>query len=76
MRFIPGLSYGAHTGSLAYPKRVRSKRVHNNDMLSIVVDHVHPGNLGALPPSPSMLAYKGEVLGLAKYGEFFNTIWY
>lgn len=73
---IPGLSYGARTGSLAYPLRTRSKRVPRQDMLEVVLELVHPGNLGALPPSPSMLAYKGEQIGLAKYGEFFETVWY
>lgn len=73
---IAGLSYGAHTGSLAYPLRTRNREVARQDMLVVVADLVHPGNLGALPPSPSMLAYKGEQMGLAKYGEFFETRWY
>lgn len=32
--------------------------------IELVMDHVHPGNLGALPPSPDMLLYKASVLGL------------
>lgn len=73
---IPGLSYGAVTGSLAYPMRNRSKTVPVQSNLEIVLELVHPGNLGALPPSPSMLAYKGEQIGIAKYGEFFREIYY
>lgn len=76
MHMVSGYSYGARTGSLAYPLRTRSRVVARQDMLSVVIELVHPGNLGALPPSPSMLAYKGEQLGLAKYGEFFETVWY
>lgn len=29
-----------------------------------MVDLVHPGNLGALPPSPRTIAYKASFLGL------------
>lgn len=73
---IPGLSYGYITGSLAYPKRTRSKRVPIQANLEIVLELVHPGNLGPLPPSPSRLASKGEEIGIAKFGEFFRTIWF
>lgn len=73
---IPGLSYGAYTGSLAYPLRTRSKCVPNQTAIGIVLEFVHPGNLGPLPPSPSMLAFKGEQIGLGKYAEFFTTIRY
>ena len=73
---IPGLSYGAITGSLAYPRRFRVKRVPRKDMLTIVTELVHPGNLGPLPPSPQMLAWKGEQIGIATYDEFFQEVWY
>jgi hypothetical protein len=76
MSFVSGYSYGAHTGSLAYPLRTRNKLVWRQELLSIVVELVHPGNLGALPPSPSMLAYKGEQIGIAKYAEFSQRVWY
>ena len=75
MNYIPGLAY-PHTGSLAYPRRTRSKLVHDNSMLAVVLELVHPGNLGALPPSPSLLAYKGEQMGIAKYSEFYKELWY
>lgn len=32
--------------------------------IELVLGHVHPGNLGALPPSPSVILYKAHVLGL------------
>lgn len=73
---ISGLSYGARTGSLAYPLRTRSRVVPDIEMLKVVVDLVHPGNLGPLPPSPSMLACKGEQIGVALYSEFFRRVWY
>lgn len=72
---IDGLSYGHVTGSLAWPKRTRRTRVPRQDMLLVVLDLVHPGNLGPLPPSPSMIAFKGEQIGLAPYGEFFADSW-
>ena len=76
MHFVSGHSYGAHTGSLAYPPRTRSKTVPRQDMLQVVLDLVHPGNLGPLPPSPSRIAHKGSELGLARYGEFFREVWF
>lgn len=71
---LAGLSY-AHTGSLAYPRRYAYKRVPRQDRLVVILDLVHPGNLGALPPSPSMLAYKGEQIGVATYAEFFCEVY-
>lgn len=68
---IPGLSYGHITGSLAYPKRFRPPRA-RQDMLMVVLDLVHVGNLGPLPPSPSRIATKGDEIGVAKYSEFFR----
>lgn len=32
--------------------------------IELVVGYVHPGHLGALPPSPSTLLYKARQLGL------------
>lgn len=34
--------------------------------VEIVLECVHPGNLGPLPPSPSDLLYKARQLGLIK----------
>lgn len=57
-----------------------TKRTHNSDLLCLVLDAVHPANLGALPPSPHVLARKGEQIGLGAYSEFFRDIvdrqWY
>lgn len=72
---LNGLSYGHITGSLAWPKRTRCVLVPRQDRLLIVLDLVHPGNLGPLPPSPSVIALKGEQLGLATYDEFFTERW-
>lgn len=32
--------------------------------IELVISHVHPGNLGALPPAPDMLLYKARQIGL------------
>lgn len=57
-----------------------TKRVPDQGMLAAVLEFVHPGNLGPLPPSPAWLAMRGEQLGLAKFGEFFRDVvdvdWY
>lgn len=74
-RFLPGLSYGSHTGSLAAPLRTRCTIRPKQDMLSVVLELVHPGNLGALPPSPAVLACKGVQMGVATYAEFFREVW-
>ena len=73
---INGLSYGCVTGSLAYPLRTKSKEIFNSEMAIVVMELVHPGNLGVLPPKPSKLAYLGEFIGVAKYSEFWRTVWY
>lgn len=74
-KYVSGYSY-PHTGSIAYPLRTRLRRAPKQDMLLVVLDLVHPGNLGPLPPSPRCIAYKGEQIGLARYEEFFEEIWY
>lgn len=75
MNFVPGLSYGAYTGSLAYPRqRPVPQSLYRADMLVAVLELVHPGQFKALPPSPSAIASKGELMGLAEYCEFFRPI--
>jgi hypothetical protein len=32
--------------------------------VDLVMGHVHPGNMGALPPSPDVLLHKARILGL------------
>lgn len=73
---IPGLSYGAHTGSITYPRRFRSREVVRQDVAVAVLDLVHPGNLGELPPSPRTLAWKGEQMGVINHKEMWETIWF
>jgi len=69
---IAGLSYGARTGSLAYPlPRYRAPR-YDQTMLAIVLELVHPGQFRALPPSPREIAYKAELMGVATFGELFR----
>lgn len=70
---VSGYSYGS---SIAYPHRTRCVRRHDNALLSIVVAEVHPANWRVLPPSPSAVAHKAEVMGLAKYQEFFYDFWF
>ena len=70
---ISGLSYGSATGgSLAYPisYRHRPRWNFNQANLAIVLELVHPGNLGTLPPSPFLLASKGEQMGLGARRDF------
>lgn len=59
------------------PKTIR---VPNQDLMRLLLEYVHPGNLGPLPPSPSMLAFKGAQMGLGVYGDFFHDVvdveWY
>lgn len=77
VNIIPGLSYGTLTGgSLAYPHRRRSKLVWNNKLLATMLELIHPGNLGPLPPNPSVIAYKASQMGVAQYKEFLITVWY
>jgi hypothetical protein len=72
---IAGLAY-AGGGSLAYPARTRLRVVPIKELLALVVAEVHPANMGPLPPSPSMLACKGEQIGLGQYDEFFRDVWW
>lgn len=70
---LAGHSYG---DSLATPHRTRSRTLFRADLAAIVLEFVHPGHLGELPPSPARIAVKGEQLGLAAFGEFFLTRYY
>lgn len=36
------------------------------EVVELVLDNVHPDNLGALPPAPWMIVWKAEQLGLIK----------
>lgn len=70
---IPGLSYGAHTGSLAYPLRFGYKPPkYQQALLVVVLDLVHPGQFTALPPDPAVIAGKGVMMGLGTFREFYR----
>lgn len=45
-----------------------------SDVAECVLDLVHPGNLGALPPSPRALLGKAENLGLISIREYSDMI--
>jgi hypothetical protein len=70
--FLPGLSYGAYTGSLAYPLRFRGAPTYQQPMLVCVLDLVHPGQFNALPPDPAVIAGKGVMMGLGTFSEFYR----
>ena len=72
MKFVPGLSYGAFTGSLAYPMRPPRRPELDHDMLRTVLDMVHPGQFNTLPPSPGAIISKAELMGVATYKEFWK----
>lgn len=69
---LAGLSYGGDC--LAWGRRFVPYRAPQpvSELLELVLDSVHIGNLGPLPPSPNWLAYKGEQIGLGKRSEFFK----
>lgn len=47
-----------------------------HDLLTLVLDSVHPANLGDLPPSPDSVAFKGQQIGLGEFAEFFRRVFY
>ena len=50
-------------------QRARRRRKNMEDFLAvaeIVLESVHPGNLGPLPPSPELIIHKARLLGLLK----------
>ncbi|MDH1555954.1 hypothetical protein N5E86_15985 [Stutzerimonas stutzeri] len=53
----------------AHAQAMRARRSHGftadqRTAIGLVLDHVHPGNLGALPPCPATLLYKARQIGL------------
>lgn len=71
---IPGLAYGGD--SLATPRSYRPPRGWLRPTLSpvgyIVLELVHPGNLGPLPPSPMQIALAGARAELGTVNEFLS----
>lgn len=52
------------------------RRKHAKDKLSLVIElvleNVHPGNLGVLPPSPEKLMHKAAQIGLISTSEMID----
>ncbi len=69
--FVPGLSYGVYTGSLAYPIRGYRPPSYDHAALRCILDLVHPGQFKVLPPSPAAIADKGMLMGF-EFKDFFN----
>lgn len=69
---LSGLSYGS---SIAHPHRTNLHCTFKSEWALVVLDLVHPENLGELPPSPTRIAHKGELMGVAKFSEFWKEIW-
>jgi hypothetical protein len=72
MKYLPGLSYGAFVPSL-YMKSIMARNVNRDArkaraefaiVADVVIEGVHPGNLGELPPSPVSLLFKARQIGL------------
>ena len=51
-------------------ERARAKRELAALVYSLVIEAVHPGNLGALPPSPNVLIGKADFIGLISAREY------
>ena len=71
MSFVSGYSYGAYTGSLAYPVRGYKPPQYDQDALRCVLDLVHPGHFKCLPPSPAAIVDEGMLMGFA-FKDFYN----
>lgn len=59
-------STGSHEDRMyaRYYRRQAQEREERALAFELVIGHVHPGNLGALPPSPATLQRKAQQLGL------------
>lgn len=55
-----------HYNTFARNRASAERAIHKSFALvaELVLDNVHPGNLGALPPSPRTLICKADQLGL------------
>jgi hypothetical protein len=69
---IASLSYGS---SLAYPHRQYVGMRWKHDLLAMVLEYVHPDNLGPLPPSPDVVAHKARIMGLATRDELYVAVY-
>lgn len=75
---LAGHSYGAFAPSLEMQRlatrRLATRRTlpraeQRTTFLLAVIELVHPGNLGPLPPSPRLLVDKACLMGLVRDGE-------
>lgn len=74
---LVGLSYGAYAPSIEMQRlRGRRKEVWDSEALAVVLEYVHPGNLGYLPPAPEFIAMKARQIGLIKRDEDLKKSWY
>ena len=60
---------------LAEERRIRRGRRIWNVVSELVLAEVHPGNLGALPPSPRLLIDKAHALELINADEAAAALW-
>ena len=49
---------------LAFRRTMRQREEDRVTAMMIVLEHCHPGQLGQLPPSPSVLLGKAVLLGI------------
>ena len=49
-------------------------RVEAAEVAALVIECVHPGNLGCLPPSPRWLVYKAAQIGLLSNDEAAHLV--
>lgn len=64
MRYVPSSAEQYRTGAHRAKQAAREVLAL---AFEIVIDHVHPANLGALPPSPSVLQNKALDLGIISH---------
>lgn len=66
------LTYSGHRRTT-----VAYRKVWHHPTLELILEFVHPGNLGALPPSPDVVAWKGVQIGLLRSSEEAQrTLWF
>lgn len=52
-----------------FARRHNAALAFRDEIISIVLEMVHPGNLGVLPPAPMQLVRKARDMGLISYDE-------
>ena len=54
-------------------RRVKRRHDFYKVLFELVLEHVHAGNLGALPPSPEVLTWKAVQIGLTTTRELADV---